>query len=150
MLLGLGGETFCSGRARFSDHPQPGNASTARIFVKIRAAGIPGVMLAELDTGSPYSILNPEVAESAGIEVGTGEAYSLMTANGRREGRLVRHELVLLADEGESLRLETTIFVPTESIANHPFLGYCGFLEAIRIGLDPQHNDFYFGPADRQ
>lgn len=64
-------------------------------------------------------------------ESGTGGTYSLITANGRREGRLVRHELVFLADEGESLRMETTMFVPSESIANPP-LGYGGFLEAIR------------------
>jgi len=52
--------------------------------------------------------------------------------------------LTLLADEGESFELDTTLFASREwSLGN--FIGYAGFLERIRFAVDPSTNDFYFG-----
>jgi len=54
----------------------------------------------------------------------------------------------LLADVGEDLELQATVFVPDveEFWGNFPaFIGLTGFLERIRFAVDPLNNTFYFG-----
>jgi hypothetical protein len=54
--------------------------------------------------------------------------------------------LTILADDGESLEVQATVFVSRDWPAG-TFLGYSGFLERIRFAVDPQQNDFHFGPG---
>ena len=148
-MLRLKDEAFCAGRATFRDSPESGN-SPARVFVKIQiqAGGMPTVVYALLDTGAQYSVLGRELAEAAGVQFGSGQRLVLETAFGSVPGELVRHELLLCADEGDSLIIEQTLFVPDGPIPRtYPFLGYTSCLDSIRFGLDPQRNDFYFGPS---
>jgi hypothetical protein len=52
----------------------------------------------------------------------------------------------MIADEGVGLDVDATVFVPDDAWpSGRNFIGYSGFLEKIRIGLDPQQNDVYFG-----
>ena len=57
---------------------------------------------------------------------------------------LCRAPITLLADEGESLAVEATIFVCPEWSGPH-VIGYNGLLERIRFAVDPSLNSFYFG-----
>jgi len=54
----------------------------------------------------------------------------------------------LLADVGQHLELQATVFVPDaeELWGDFPsFIGLSGFLERIRFAVDPLTDTFYFG-----
>ena len=62
---------------------------------------------------------------------------------GVHTGDLCRTSVTLLADEGESLTVEATVFLcPDWSGPN--VIGYNGLLERIRFAVDPSFNKFYF------
>jgi len=71
----------------------------------------------------------------------------LSTRLGTYEGYLIRLPIVLVADEGESLKMEGNFFVSDDWPSPVTFLGYSGLLDKIRFALDPQANDFYFGAS---
>jgi hypothetical protein len=55
--------------------------------------------------------------------------------------------MTLIADDGDSLRIDATVFVSSDWPRRAgTFLGYSGLLERIRFAVDPQKNDFFFGP----
>lgn len=54
---------------------------------------------------------------------------------------------VILAEEGESMTIEPTFFVPSDWPQDLTFLGYSSLLDSIRFAIDPEANDFYFGPS---
>jgi hypothetical protein len=147
-MLELRGSAFTSGRARFSDRPAVGFEPTAKVYVKLHLESLDLTVLAQLDTGSAWSVLAPEIAEALGLLDGKGEAVKLGTRLGTLEGRLVRVPITLLADEGNSLEVEGTFFVSPDWPAGRTFLGYSGLLDSIRIALDPRANDFHFGPPE--
>lgn len=145
-MLQLHGESFAAGRAKYYDHPRSGAEASARIYVKVQPNGLQIALYALVDTGAPWSILGREIAEEMGLLDGSGEVKRLETWRGKFDGYLVRAPITILADEGESLELEATVFVslawPDEA---GTFLGYTGVLDSIRFAFDPQQNDFYFG-----
>ncbi len=78
-----------------------------------------------------------------------GVPKRLSSRFGTKDGRLVKVPLTLPADEGESLTLDqATVFVSEDWPKGKNFLGYIGFIESIRMALDPQENMFYFGGYD--
>lgn len=143
-MLTLEGQSFASGRSRFLDRGVDDEEATAKIYIKIRPEGLAAPILAQLDTGSPWSILTTEIAEVLGLLAPSGAAVRLHTRQGTKEGQLQRVPLLLPADEGTSLRIEATVFVCADWMSGN-FVGYGGFIEAIRMALDPQSNFFYFG-----
>lgn len=146
-MLQLQGVDFTVGRSRFFDS-LPGSAeATSKIYVKVQPDAWEGAILAQLDTGAAWSVFEPEVAEAIGILNGSGEIVELDTRFGLKRGRLERVTVTVLADEGESLGVEATIFVCRDWPERKNFLGYNGLLERIRIALDPPGYFFYFGPA---
>jgi hypothetical protein len=92
-------------------------------------------------------VLSAEFAEAADVVVETGQPALMSTRLGLKRGFLVRIPLLLVADEGESLATEGTFFVPSEWPTDLIFLGYSGLLDSIRFAIDPEANDFYFGPS---
>jgi len=147
-MLTLQGHDFCGGRSRFEDEDRRNPEPTAKIFVAIRLPGVSTLFWAQLDTGSPWSILDPEIAEAAGIPAEEGVAQVLLTRLGRFEGRLVKVPITLPADDGESLDLEGTFFIAPDWPPGKSFLGYSGLLDSIRFALDPAANHFYFGASE--
>jgi len=145
MLL-LGGKSFTSGRAKFEDQAPGTPELTAKIFVKVKFPNLVGNgnLLAQLDSGSAYSMLEVELAQTLGVLDGDGEPARVRTPSGIVHGRLERIPLVLVADEGESLDVETT-FLVSRDWTGKTFLGYTGFIDKLRIALDSPANDFYFG-----
>ena len=147
-MLTLEGEPFSVGRATYLDTSPSLRGRSSRIYVKIEIEGDDGPVmpLAILDTGAQWSVLDREIAESVGLTSADGLAITLKHKNGESHGKLVKANVRLLADEGQDLVVEATVFVPDE---NHDvggtFLGYTALLEQVRLGLDPQKNQIYFG-----
>ena len=146
MLTHRDGSAFTASQATYLDVLPGRSGRDAKIYVRVAVGAPDFVTLAMLDTGSTYSVLDADLAEELGAFAET-EAPSVMmgTRSGTLSGRLVRRPLWLLADEGESLEIDATFWVSSEWRHGH-FLGYAGFLQRIRFGLDPQLNRFHFGP----
>lgn len=146
MLKTLDGAQFATGRTRFLDEDSSAYEGTAKIFIKIEPSNLGFTVLAQLDTGCPWSILKPDIAEIMNLMDQEGQHEKLNTRFGTVDGQLKRTQITILADDGESIVVETTVFVPTEWSAGN-FLGYGGLLERLRFAVDPQQNFFYFGPS---
>ena len=145
-MLELAGAMFSVGRADYLDEPPPATGRTARVYLRVAAEGMEEPFLALLDTGAEWSVLDREIAEELGLIGADSQPYTLRHVGGTSAGRLVRTTLLILADEGEDLAVETTVFVPNENLKfGRNFIGYSSFLERIRLGLDPQENHVYFG-----
>jgi len=151
-LLKLGDEDFCVGRARFLD---AGGApdlfgSDDRIWLGVAIDGLePGFeVLAMVDTGATYSALEPEISEALGLfSRDDGEATTYQVRDVRFDGHLFRLDVTIPATEGgEHVCVEGLFFA---SPHGPPFnvLGYRGFLERLRLGLDPRNNHIYVGPG---
>jgi hypothetical protein len=142
---------FASGMARYVDH-YPGQYDTARIVVLISVGGLPP-MEAVVDTGAPWCILDPSMAELLDVRESDAGAQlqQLQTRWGLIEGQLHRVTVSLLAEDGNSLEFETTVLIPTvppDTTWNRPnFIGLNNFLSRVRFAVDPNENAFYFGLA---
>jgi len=146
-MLRLGDAGFSSGRARFVDNLLS-ETHHARIYVRFRVEDIAETYLALLDTGAEYSVIAPQVAQEAGLDAADGReiVMSHRSGTGNTPGKLVRASVRLCAEEGEDLIVDATVFVPSHAWpAGRNFIGYTGLLEAVRLALDPQSNDVYFG-----
>ncbi len=102
-MLTLNGEVFAVGCARFFDSldgPEP----TAKIYVRVLPGDIELPILAQVDTGAAWSILERDIAEELDLFDKGGHLVTLSTQRGTVSGRLVRAPIALLADEGDSLR----------------------------------------------
>lgn len=144
-MLRLQDEDFSAGRAKFRDS-LPNENRSARIYVKVAVEGMVEPFLALLDTGAEYSVLAREIAQAVGLTEADGEIIQMGHRLGSTPGKLVRANLELVADEGSSLVIDSIVFIPEDGWpANRNFIGYTGFLELVRIGLDPQQNNIYFG-----
>ena len=145
-MLQLDGADFTIGESRFLDRLPTEPEASSKIYIKLRPIELATTLLAQLDTGSPWSILEPEIADAAGLFEVVGEPKRLSSHGMVFEGQLVRVAVLLLADQGESLEVDATVFVCRDWPSGN-FVGYAGLLESIRIALDPQENRFHFGPA---
>ena len=143
-MLTLDEAPFTSGRVTFLDSSLENTEPTAKIYVKIRPEGLESPVVAQVDTGAPWSILEPEIAEAIGALDQAGAPVTIASRVGDVSGHLVKVTLTLVADEGSSLDIDATVFVSREWPRGN-FLGYSGLLESIRFALDPQENQFYFG-----
>ncbi len=146
-LLRIDGENFARGRSRFPDSDGR-EEPTPKIFVKILPGDAPVALLAQLDTGAAWSVLDGEIAEALGLLEQAGPTVTLSTRSGTVRGKLIRSSLTIVADEGESCEVDATLFV-SRDWAYGNFVGYSGFLERIRFAVDPRSNDFYFGILGR-
>lgn len=146
-MLILNGRAFTTGRTRFMEATANRREASAKVYVPIRVGGIE--LLAQLDTGAAWSILPSEVCEVLNLVNGDGPAIRVSTRKGSFEGRLERVVVTLVAADGTSLDVDSTVLVVPDW-DDDAFLGWQGFLERLKIGLDPgQHaNYFYFGPAE--
>jgi hypothetical protein len=146
-VLHLHSLPFTSGRSRFLDHGSGASANdTAKVYVKIGFEGLDNAVFAQLDTGAAWSVLPPDIARTLGLSFESTRPAILRTWLGRKQGSLIRMPFTFLADEGEDLPNEGTFFVTPDWPEGLTFLGYSGLLDSIRFALDPQVNDFYFGP----
>ncbi len=122
-----------------------------RITLEIQIEGLS--TMAILDTGAPYSICDREITEGIGFDPAAAiEATTITTWGGKVKGHIHRATLSLPADEGESLFLDTPLFVPDfedeqqEFAPGFPpsFIGLIGCLQSMRFAIDPSSETFYF------
>lgn len=137
---------FCQGRSTFSDRAPEASEATAKVYVKVQL-GSYRTMLAQLDTGSAWSVLAPSVARRMASSLDWLGPARMSTRFGSLDGHLAQVPITFPADEGEALTVTGTFFVSEDWPLDLTFLGYSGLLDAIRFALDPQANDFYFGPS---
>jgi hypothetical protein len=149
-MLTLAGEPFTVGRARFLDRILDSREPTAKVFVKIKFPSLEAEepWFAQVDSGAPWSMLNREVAYALGVLDSDGDLVFVSTRLGLIAGRLERIQVALMADEGESTEVEATFFVSKDWIGP-TFLGYSGFLDRIRIAIDPSSDSVFFGPLSK-
>jgi hypothetical protein len=146
-VLKLRGDLFTSGRSKFADQAADRREPTAKVYVRVRFEGLERLIMAQVDTGAPWSVLAPDIADELGLLGQPGGRTRLRTSFGIKDGILLRIPLKLMADEGESLDVDGSFFVTPDWPEGLTFLGYSGLLDSIRFALDPQVNDFYFGPC---
>lgn len=140
------GEPFTTGECNYLDTGET-NEQTAKIYVRLRTVDL--TLTAQLDTGSAWSVLRRELVEDLGL-ISNGEPpgqVPLVTRFGTITGDLVRVPVTLLADKGESLDFEATVFVSPDWPGGN-FIGYGGLLQHIRFAVDPELNLFYFGKQE--
>ena len=146
-MLRLRSLPFTSGRSKFADHTREALDKTAKVHVKVEFPGLDSFVLAQLDTGAAWSVLPPDIARRMEVPSLAGQPTILNTWLGRKAGYLVRLPFTFLADEGDDVMTEGTFFLTPDWPEGLTFLGYSGLLDSIRFALDPQVNDFYFGPC---
>jgi hypothetical protein len=138
---------WCIGAARFNVGT---NRNGARLMARCRLGTLETEAL--LDTGAEWSIFGGELAEALERDANDERLPIPMdTRLGRVDGRMYRLDIALLADEGEELRVSASVLL-APSWEGPPVLGYRGFLERIRFGLDPGHGNseeqwLFFGSA---
>jgi hypothetical protein len=121
------------------------------VAVNCRIGDLEETEFALLDTGAEWSVIDADTAKILGVRLGPPtEFITLRTHLGTFNGGLHRLYITLLAEEncGSDLLIDGTVFVSDEW--NGPIvLGYRGFLERIRIAIDPGVTDgqqiFAFG-----
>ncbi len=145
MLVRTDGTEFATGRSRFLDRSPGSPEGTHKIFVRIQAQSLDGVIFAQLDTGAAWSMLDAEIADALSLLGGDGEPVTMSTLHGKINGRLERTSLAIVADEGESVSVEATVCVSSDWHWGN-FLGYGGLLDHVRFAVDANDNSFYFGP----
>ncbi len=136
------------GRARYLDSDPSLPSETARIYLKVDAPDLGTPFLAQLDTGAAWTILDPQLADALGVNVLEGELVQLSTRFGEFKGHLARTTLRFLADEGDSLDIEATVFVSREWPTGRNFIAYSCTLERIRFAVDAGKNWIYYGVLD--
>ena len=98
-----------------------------------------------LDTGASWSVLNAELADAiSSCSTGTEYTETISSRMGTVQGKLVRAMTTLVADDGDSVEVDSTVFVSRDWPAGS-FIGYSGLLERIRFAIDPHDNAFIFG-----
>ena len=144
MLRYRDGSAFSTGMSLYLDaDPGPSHPSaTSRIHVRVEFDG--ASVLALLDTGAAWSVLNAELARELGLFERDGESATISSRLGNINGKLVRASTTLVADKGDSIEVDSTVFVSSDWPEGN-FIGYSGLLERIRFAIDPGSNSFSFG-----
>lgn len=133
---------FATGGSRYFDRDPEIPAQTASVHVQVEFDGVPA--LAMLDTGAAWSVLKAELAANLDLFGRDGPAQTISTRIGTIQGKLVRATTTLVADDGDSVDVDSTVFVSPDWPAGN-FIGYAGLLERIRFAVDPGTNAFLFG-----
>jgi predicted aspartyl protease len=146
LLLNAG---FATGVSTYEDW-YPGEQAHPRVVLTV-AVEERFLIQAVVDTGAPWCILDPEVAQQVGVSPENGYAAGrpLLMRGFRYAGRIHRLSIGLRNEvEGDDLQIEATVFVPEihqgESWKHPNSLGLSGLLERIRFAVDPADNAFYF------
>ncbi len=145
LLLGSG-EPFATGASAYFDARPELREPLPRIYVEFQPGGKDRSFVALLDTGGHYCILQPDVAASIQDQMVDRLAPAVLrTAHGTVSGELFLHRLTLLAQQGQPLDLDATVFV-SDDWPGPNILGYTGALDRLRFAIDPGGNRFFFGP----
>jgi len=145
-MLMLNTLPFTTGQATYRDFDPESPSRKRGLYVRVMLPDSAGASVyALIDTGTPYCIFDMAVVDTLGLSFDEGEKIVLRTVYGPFEGTVQRMTIRLIAEQGESLNIEASVFVAADWHLGN-FLGYTGFLERFRFAVDPGMNTFYFGP----
>lgn len=147
-LLFASGEPFATGAARYFDNHPDIREPLSRVYVKFIPEGTSLQFIALLDTGGHYCILNKSVVDEIGdrLKDAVGPA-KLRTAHGLVRGELYIHRITMVAELGDPLGFEATVFVSPDW-QGPCLIGYTGALDRLCFAVHPRDNRFYFGPLE--
>lgn len=142
------GRPFSQGASVFSYRPATEQDTTPRIIVSVQIEDV--CTESAVDTGGVYLVCDPEIADLLELDLRDGlDATKLLIRGVEVRGALHRVSLTLLAQQGQSLELEVTAFIPClqsdEPWYLPPVMGLVGCLERLRFAVDPTTDMFYFG-----
>lgn len=143
-------QPFATGAVDYWYAPATISDTTSRILLPIKIEGIP--VNAILDTGAPYVVCDPELAGLLKLDPTTALGTERLLVRGYWvTGYLYRLDIAFPADQGATLTVVATVFVPDatsrQSWGHWPsFVGLSGCLERMRFAIDPATDTFYFGP----
>jgi len=142
------GRPFATGACLYWDWSSSERRETSRILINIRLGG--SQTQAVVDTGGVYFVCEPGIADLLDLDPSASLGTVTLKIRGERcEGSLHRHAITFVAESGESLERDVTIFVPRLRYGQEwllpSFLGLQGCLEFLRFAVDPSSNTFYFG-----
>ena len=147
-MLTVNGKEFASGVATYFEEDPSLESKQTSIHVSVVIEGDMELSIfARVDPATPWVILNSEINEQIGLRASSTK-ISLRTAVGVMRGSLERLPIRLVAEQGDPLEIDATVFVCDEWQREN-FLGYSGFLERIRFAVDPTSKKFYFGSPDQ-
>jgi len=131
----------------YLDHPHDNGKLLVGVRCRFGSLGVDDIVL--LDTAGEWSVVGADVAELVGVDLLTpGRSISLHSRYGTYEGGLHRMPIALVADDGSDLIVDATALV-IQDWPGPPVLGFRGFLERVRVALDPGCSSedawFYFG-----
>jgi len=143
------GRLFSQGACTFSYRPATEQDTTPRIMIGVQIEDL--CTEAAVDTGGVYLVCDPEIADLLELDPNSGLGADKLRIRGFEvHGTLHRVSLTVLAQEGQSLELEVTAFLPRlqpNELWNLPsFMGLLSCLERLRFAVDPGTDVFYFGP----
>ncbi len=147
-LLFTDGQPFTSGAAPYIDHHPSDPSHLLRLVVQIQV--LDQATVAAIDTGGAYLILDPEYVDYSLDTLGEAvEPARLQIRGVAYDGALYRLPIMILAQEGQSLEVEVTAFVPSlgpeEPWPLPMMMGLKGCLEFFRFAVDPAANMWFFG-----
>lgn len=140
-------QQFATGSAEYEIDSSDNRGGNERIYCRVRVAGFE--IKAALDTGSINFLCHPEIARL--LSPSAHGSYKHTFRGETLEGALERHDLTFVADQGQELTINVTVFIPNEGeeIFWPPgapsYLGFQGCLQSVRFAIDPEENRFYFG-----
>ena len=137
---------FATGFSEYADTLPGQDEPLSRVYVPIQPEGSEIWHLALVDTGGHFFIPSPEVLTSIRDHLTDSfDSTTLMTSQGRLQGKLFRHRISLIGVAGEDLEIDATVCAAPDW-TGPTVLGYTGMLERFRFAVDPETNRFYFGP----
>jgi len=133
-----------SGAASYYDIAPGRPVDDPRIHIRLKISEDRPEILAMVDTAAPWCILEPSLAGTAkdSLESLSGIA-AIDSRPGPFPGKLYRGAVTVVAEEGETLTVDTTFFLARDWPGGN-IVGYQGFLERFRFGVDPALNRFFF------
>lgn len=142
------GEPFATGMTLYSYRPAINDISN-RIMLHVEIEGV--LIQGIVDTGSPYVVCPPHLSDIIGFDPADAiESIPYRVRGNLMWGSLYRVDVLFLADQGDDVRVDATVFVPDaewqDAWGEFPgFIGLTGCLERLRFAVDPENNRFYFG-----
>ncbi len=150
MLRFDSGDLFATGSAPYAYRPATAQETSPRIILTVLIGDFQ--TSAFVDTGGVFLLCAPEIARYLRLDPRDGMPADRLWLRGDwLSGVLHRIPLTLVAQEGPSLTIDATAFVP--ELAPHQkwpddfpcVLGMSGCLEFLRFAVDPADDTFYFG-----
>lgn len=146
-----GHEIWSTGLATFAEFENGSRKIIVGVRCRIHSGEAEEIAL--LDTGSTYTVIGSELVEEFESQLIEEGQVKIRTYMGETKGALVRLDITLLAEEGDDLRVTEALALVSQDWNGPVVLGYRGFLERIRIALDPgvgppSQQLFYFGSCE--